>query len=72
MMDINEKQIMMVVQIVLVISAVNWGLVAYNGMDLVKQVLGTGTAEKLVKYFIGLVGLYAAYKLYLSTQTPSQ
>ena len=35
---LGEEQITMIVQIVLIISAINWGLVAYNGTDLVKTV----------------------------------
>jgi uncharacterized membrane protein YuzA (DUF378 family) len=63
-MMVDQKIITLVVQIVLILAAVNWGAVAYNGMDLVKMV--SMGFDKYVKIVVGVVGVYAAYQLYLT------
>ncbi len=59
---IDEKTLLLITQIVLVVAAINWGLVAYNGTDLVT--LTVGKFDKIAKLVVGIVGVYAAYKLY--------
>lgn len=49
----------------LVVGAINWGLVGLLGMDLVANLLG-GTSSllaKVVYIVIGLAGVYKAYML---------
>ncbi len=50
----------MVVLVLLILGAINWGLVGLMGMDLVASVLGMGTMlAKVVYGLIGVSGLYA-------------
>lgn len=55
------KQLLLVVHILLIAGAVNWGLVAYNGTDLVDLVTGGGEPARYVKYLVALAGIYFAY-----------
>ena len=51
------------VTILLIVAAINWGLVAYNGTDLVDKLTPQNpTADRYIKLAIGLAGLYAGYK----------
>lgn len=52
----------MLVHIVLIAAAINWGLVAYNGTDLVAMATGGADIEKYTKYAIGIIGAYALYE----------
>jgi uncharacterized membrane protein YuzA (DUF378 family) len=61
---LDKKSIVLVVQLLLIAGALNWGLVAYNGTDLVKQVSGGGDMDKYAKFVVAAAGLYAAYMLY--------
>jgi uncharacterized membrane protein YuzA (DUF378 family) len=49
-----------VIMILLIAGAINWGLVAYNGTDLVA--LAGPTLEKYIKYAVGAAGGYALYQ----------
>lgn len=61
----SEKQLSLLAQILLIAGALNWGLNAYNGMDLVKMAsMENPMVELGLKYAVALAGLYAAYKLY--------
>jgi len=53
----------LLVQILLIAGAINWGLVAYNGTDVVKMATGGGDIEKYVKYIVAVAGIYHAYTL---------
>jgi uncharacterized membrane protein YuzA (DUF378 family) len=56
----------MLISILLIAGAINWGLVAYNGMDLVtigSQAIGQPQADRMVKLTVGAAGLYALYEL---------
>lgn len=61
-MMIDQKTVALLLQIVLIVAAVNWGLVAYNGTDLVR-IVASGF-DKPVKMIVGVAGVYAAYQLY--------
>lgn len=51
-----------VVQVILIIGAINWGLVAIDGSDLVKVVaFKNEDIEKAIKLAVALAGIYAAY-----------
>lgn len=60
----NKKMMEIAVQLTLIAAALNWGLHAHNGTDLVKMATGGGDIEKYAKYAIAAVGLFAAYQLY--------
>lgn len=49
-----------VVYAILILSALNWGLVAYNNMDLVNTVVTDPSYQKYAKLAIGAAGLYSA------------
>lgn len=59
-----EKILLNIVQILIIAGALNWGLVAFNGTDLVKQLTGGGDIEKYVKFTVAAAGVYYAYTLY--------
>ncbi len=59
-----DKILLLLVQILVIAGAVNWGLVAYNGTDLVTMATGGGDIEKYVKFAVAAAGLYLAYTLY--------
>lgn len=54
-LDINT-----IVMILMIAGAINWGLVAYNGTDLVAY--AGPTPEKYIKYAVGAAGAYALYQ----------
>jgi uncharacterized membrane protein YuzA (DUF378 family) len=50
------------VTLILIISALNWGLVALKSIDLVHEAsMGNADIEKYAKWAIGATGLYALY-----------
>jgi uncharacterized membrane protein YuzA (DUF378 family) len=63
----SQKIVLLLIQILLVAGALNWGLVAYNGMDAVKIATGGGDIEKYVKFAVAAAGAYHAYTLYLAS-----
>uniref|UniRef100_A0A6C0H6B8 DUF378 domain-containing protein n=1 Tax=viral metagenome TaxID=1070528 RepID=A0A6C0H6B8_9ZZZZ len=60
----DTKVIAIIVQVLLIAGAINWGLVAYNGTDAVQLITGGGDIEKVVKMVVAAAGLYSAYSLY--------
>ena len=61
-----QKILLLLVNVLLIAGAVNWGLVAYNGTDLVQLAVGTGDLDKYVKFAVAAAGLVHAYNLYSS------
>jgi len=59
------KILLMLVQVLVIAGALNWGLVAFNGTDLVQQLTGGGDIEKYVKYAVAAAGVYLAYTIYV-------
>ncbi len=53
----------MLVGWILVIGAVNWGLVGLLDLNLVQSVFGTGVITKAVYGVVGLAGVYKAYMM---------
>lgn len=45
-----------------VIGAINWGLVGLLGLNLVNAVVGTGMLERIVYVLVGLAGLWLAWE----------
>jgi uncharacterized membrane protein YuzA (DUF378 family) len=58
-----QNMLNLLVQILLIAGAINWGLVAYNETDVVKMATGGGDIEKYVKYLVAVAGIYHAYTL---------
>lgn len=57
--NLNTKQL---VGWVLVVGAVNWGLVGLLNLNVVEAVLGAGSLlTKVVYLLVGLAGVYKAY-----------
>ena len=52
----------LMIALIVIIGAINWGMVAGLNMDLVKMAtMGNGDIERYVKIAVGLAGLYYAY-----------
>jgi uncharacterized membrane protein YuzA (DUF378 family) len=62
----TQQHIELLVQLVLIIAALNWALVSYNNIDLVRIATGGGEIEKYAKFAVGAAGAYAAYQMYLA------
>jgi uncharacterized membrane protein YuzA (DUF378 family) len=62
------EYVKLIVQLLIIIGAINWGLIAYNGTDLVTMLastVGQPMVEKYIKYAVGIAGAYALYDFYL-------
>lgn len=58
------KELDMVAWLLMVLGALNWGLVGAFKLDLVQLILGTTPAlVQLVYILIGLAGLYGVYMM---------
>jgi uncharacterized membrane protein YuzA (DUF378 family) len=58
----------LVITLLVIVGAINWGLVAYNGTDLVTlgtKAVGQPQVERYVKLAVGAAGLYALYEFYV-------
>lgn len=62
----TQQNLTLLVQIILIVAAINWALVAYNNTDLVRIVTGGGQIERFAKYAVGAAGAFAAYQQYLA------
>lgn len=55
------KNLYMVAFVLVIVGAINWGLVGLLNMDLVASLLGEGSAlSKLVYILVGVSGVYLA------------
>lgn len=61
---IMEKKdtIYLVALILVLVGAINWGLVGLLNTNIVETVLGTGTLTTVVYALVGLSALYMIYK----------
>jgi uncharacterized membrane protein YuzA (DUF378 family) len=53
------------VQLLLIVGAINWGLLAYNGTDIVRllsNVVGYTPLDRYLKLAVGIAGIYMLYK----------
>lgn len=56
------KILTMVAWILLIIGALNWGLVGATDIDLIAKIFGAGTLiSRLIYILIGLSGIYGIY-----------
>lgn len=65
MFQFNEDIIAVIAQVLLIAGALNWGAIAFNGMDLVQAVAGKGVIDRVIKFLVAIAGLYASYALYI-------
>ena len=55
----------LIVAIIVIVGAVNWGAVAGLNIDLVKMITpGHADFERYIKIAVGLAGIYYAYLVY--------
>ncbi|MEM4246995.1 MAG: DUF378 domain-containing protein [Candidatus Woesearchaeota archaeon] len=47
--------------VLVIVGAINWGLVGLFGFDLVAKIFGAGVVAKIVYDLVGLAGLYMIY-----------
>ncbi len=61
---LKNKELDWFAYLLVIVGALNWGLVGAFSVDLVQIVLGTSPAlVQLVYILIGLAGLYSLYKM---------
>jgi len=56
----DEKLIGLIVMILVVIGAINWGLVGLINLDLVALIAGKTLLARIVYIIIGVAGVYEA------------
>lgn len=61
-----EALVKFLVQVLVIAGAINWGLVAYNGTDIVSLVVGYGDINRILKLAIGVAGVVALLDLFRS------
>jgi len=55
----------LIIVVIVIVGAVNWGAVAGLNMDLVKLITpGHADIERYIKIAVGLAGVYYAYLVY--------
>jgi len=54
------KAVSLIALILVIVGAINWGLVGLFNFDLVNQILGAGTAAQVVYVLVGLSGVWHA------------
>jgi uncharacterized membrane protein YuzA (DUF378 family) len=69
--DENMKTINTTALILIIIGALNWGLIAFFSFNLVAFLLG-GSASMASKIVYGLVGLAGLWTIYASLMTPPE
>ena len=52
-----------IVLVLVIIGAINWGLIGFFGWDLVAGIFGSGILTKIIYDLVGLSGLYMIYLL---------
>lgn len=50
-----------IVAVLVIVGAINWGLVGFFDWNLVAKIFGDGTATKVIYDLVGLAGLYMIY-----------
>ena len=52
----------LIIALIVIIGAINWGMVGGLNMDLVKMIsMGHGDIERYIKIAVGVAGLYYCY-----------
>ena len=61
----NQESLELLVSVLLIAGALNWGAVAYFQRDLVKELSYENQQfEQYIKIAVGVAGMYAAFQLY--------
>lgn len=61
---IDKMDVKQIVGWVVVVGAINWGLVGLLNMNLVESILGSGSMlTKIVYIVVGVAGAYKAYMM---------
>lgn len=63
----KNKNVDLLVMLILTIAAVNWGSVTYFDTDLVKMVSPSADVEKIIKGVVGATGLLALFMVLSSS-----
>lgn len=63
MMLLKNKNLNLLVILVLSIAAINWGSVSYLDTDLVKIVSPNVDVEKIIKGVVGVTGLFSLFMI---------
>ena len=50
--------------VLIIVGAVNWGLVGAFGFNLVSWIFGVGTLTNVIYVLVGLAGLFSIYSLW--------
>lgn len=58
------KMLTQVAGVLVLVGAINWGLVGFFSYNFVSSLLGTGTLENLVYDLVGLSGVWMVYTMY--------
>lgn len=73
----DPKTMELVVKVLLIAGAVNWGLIAAADLDIVQALFGKiefeifgFTVEKIVKLLVGIAGFLALYALVFPGKAP--
>ncbi len=57
----GKKAVDVIALILVIIGAINWGLVGLFEVNFVEAILGTGIVTKIVYILVGLAGLWSIY-----------
>lgn len=70
----SEKTLRFIAYILVLVGAINWGLVGLAGLNLVGAILGgpMSLLARLVYIIVGVAGGYLIYLDYFKKETPAQ
>lgn len=61
------KELKQVAGVLVLVGAINWGLVGLMNLNLVSALVGAGsTIEKIVYILVGLSGVYLAWEMFVN------
>lgn len=61
-----EEQVKLIVKVLLIAGAINWGSISLIGVDIVSKVFGYGNIDKFIKLLVGIAGGVASYDLFMT------
>lgn len=60
---LDMRTLSLICLILMVVGALNWGLVALFGLDLVAALFGTSLAAKIIYLAVGVAGVYGIFMI---------